>query len=192
MNPARFQDTPKAVRLTRCDRVYEGRLLKIDLERLVLPGGATCDLEIIRHPGASAVVPLTKEGSVVMIRQYRHAAGGYLFEIPAGKLDPGETPEACALRETQEEVGMRPQVLHALGPIHTTPGFTDEIIHLFVATDLTPVPQALESDEMIEVFTIPLAQALTAIREGEVTDGKTICALFRTEQELAAGRIRFD
>jgi ADP-ribose pyrophosphatase len=124
-----------------------------------------------------------------MIRQYRHAAGGFLFEIPAGKLDPGETPEACALRETIEEVGFRAGILYALGPIFTTPGFTDEVIHLFVATQLEAVPQALEADELIEVFTIPLDQALAAIRDGEVTDGKTICALFRTHQELQSGRL---
>lgn len=189
MNPARFQDTSKSIRLIRCDRVYEGKLLKIDLERLALPGGAVAELEIIRHPGASAVVPLTPDGGVIMIRQYRHATGGFLFEIPAGKLDPGESPEDCALRETAEETGMRAGLLHGLGSIYTTPGFTDEVIHLFAATQLTPQPQALEPDELIEVFTIPLDQAIAAICEGEITDSKTICALFRARQELEAGRI---
>ena len=189
MNPFRPSDTPSQFRLSRSDRVYDGKLLKIDLERLSLPGGRHAELEIIRHPGAAAVVPLRDDGSVVMIRQYRHAANGFIFEIPAGKLDHGEAPELCAIRETVEEVGLRPATLHHLGAIHTTPGFTDELIHLYAGVDLQEAEQDLDEDETLEVFTIPLLDALQAIRDGEVTDAKTICALLRLDQEIRSGRI---
>ena len=173
-----------------CDRVYSGRLLEIDLVELDLPNGAACTLEIIRHPGASAVVPLRPDGTVVMIRQYREAAGGYILEVPAGKLDPEDDgPETCAHREVREEVGLAAGTLHPLGPIHTTPGFTDERIWLYVATDLSPVEQALEEDEVIEVLEMPLTRALDLVRTGAVTDSKTIIALMRADQELRAGSI---
>ncbi|MAG58788.1 MAG: ADP-ribose pyrophosphatase [Planctomycetes bacterium] len=182
-------DQRKQAQVLECRRVYSGKLLEIDLERLRLPNGAETTLEIIRHPGAAAVVPLRPDGTVVMIRQYRSAAGGYIFEIPAGKLDPGEGPETCAHRELQEEVGLRTGKLHPLGPIHTTPGFTDERIWLYVATDLAPVPQMLEEDEVIEVVEMSLHEALEKVVNGDITDSKTICGLLRTDQERRAGRL---
>lgn len=172
------------------ERGYEGKFFNIDRERLRLPNGQETELEILRHPGASCVVPLRPDGTVVMIRQYRFAASGYIFEVPAGKLDPGETPETCARREVVEEVGLEAGRLHSLGFIHTTPGFTDEIIHLYVATELRPAEQALEFDEVIEVLEMPLSESLDLIARGEITDSKTLCALMRTQQEIDAGRLR--
>lgn len=102
-------------------RVFEGRLIKVDRERVVLPGGNEADLETIRHPGAAAVLPFQSDGSVLLIRQFRHAAGGFILEVPAGKLDPGESPETCARREIEEEVGRRAGRLVSLGTILTTP-----------------------------------------------------------------------
>ena len=177
--------------ITACNRVYSGKLLKVDLVELDLPNGAACALEIIRHPGAAAVVPLRPDGTVVMIRQYREAAGGYILEVPAGKLDPGDSgPEVCAHREIREEVGLVAGSLHALGPIHTTPGFTDERIWLYAATDLTQVEQELEEDEVIEVLEMRLSEAVELIRTGHITDSKTIIALLRAEQELREGTIK--
>jgi len=157
--------------------IYRGKILNLDLETVTLPNGATVELEIIHHPGASAVVPLREDGQVLLIRQYRHAAGGYIYEIPAGKLAPGEEPRDCALRELEEEIGVRAGVLTPLLSILTTPGFTDETIHLFVARDLTPGRQQLDPDEVLEVAAVPLAEALAWIERGVIRDGKTIVAL---------------
>lgn len=170
--------------------IHDSGFMQFRREDLLLPNGAHCRLDIIRHPGAACVVPIHQDGRVVLIRQYRHAAGGYILEAPAGKLDPGESPESCAAREIIEEAGVKAGRLHRLGPIFTTPGFTDEVIHLFAATGLTAVPAAPEHDEIIETLVMPLKEALDLARSGEISDGKTLCALWRLEQELARGSIR--
>jgi len=157
--------------------IYKGRVLDLTLEEARLPNGQVVNLEMIRHPGAAAVVPVREDGRVVMIRQYRHAAGGTIYEIPAGRLDGGEAPIDCAKRELREEAGCEAARWVKLGAIFTTPGFTDEKIHLFLAEDLTPVPQDLEKDEVIEVVEHPLAELTGMIARGMVIDGKTICAL---------------
>jgi ADP-ribose pyrophosphatase len=132
---------------------------------------------VIRHQGASAVVPLQEDGSVLLIRQYRHAAGGFIYEIPAGKLDPGENPLTCAERELEEETGRRAGHLEHLLTFFTTPGFTDEIIHIYLATELIPGVQNLEHDEVLEVVEMPLEHALQRIADGTIRDGKTIIGL---------------
>lgn len=157
--------------------VYKGRVIDLNLEEAHLPNGKTVQLEMVRHPGASAVVPVRDDGRVVMIRQYRHAAGGMIYEIPAGRLDPGEDPQDCAKRELAEEAGQQAAQWDRLGSIFTTPGFTDEKIHLFLARKLTLVAQALEHDEVIEVVERPFSDVITMIRQGEIVDGKTICGL---------------
>ncbi len=163
-------------------RVYTGRVLNLDIDTVRFPDGSTGELEIIRHPGAAAVVPLVSPpGSadpvVLMLRQYRYAAGGPLWEIPAGRLEPGEPPEACAARELREEAGARAGRLERLTTIWTTPGFTDEAIHLFLATGITPVEVSHEPDEFIEVVARPLTEVLTSIKAGEISDAKTIVAI---------------
>ena len=157
--------------------IYKGRVLDFGVEEVRLPNGRTVQLEMVRHPGASAVVPLEEDGRVVMIRQFRHAAGGTIYEIPAGRLDPGEDPLEGAKRERAEEAGRQAARGERLGAIWTTPGFTDEKIHLFLARHLTPVSQALEHDEVIEVVERPLSELIAMIRRGEISDGKTICGL---------------
>jgi ADP-ribose pyrophosphatase len=156
--------------------LHRGRIGEFGIETVTLPNGVTVDLEILRHPGAAAVVPLHDDGTVTLIRQHRHAAGGFIWEIPAGKLEAGEPPEECAARELAEEAGLAGD-LALLVTIYTTPGFTDERIHLYVATGLRPVPQALEADEVISPARVALVEALAMISRGEITDAKTICAL---------------
>jgi ADP-ribose pyrophosphatase len=166
-------------------QVFDGRVLELRLERVRLPNGAECELEVIRHQGASAVVPLTADGKVLMLRQYRHATGDYLLEVPAGKLDGGaEDPEVCAHRELEEETGFRAGNLESLGWIWTTPGFSDEKIWLYLATDLRPGRLNLEADEVIELVEISLEDAVEMALNGKITDSKSICALLRAAPKL--------
>jgi ADP-ribose pyrophosphatase len=154
-----------------------GFRLDVSRERVTLPNGREVVLDIVRHPGAAAVVPFVSEDEVLLIRQFRHAAGGTILEVPAGKLDPGDTPELCAHRELEEEAGRRAGRLVRLGRIFTTPGFTDEVIHLFAAFDLTPVPRRPQDDEVIEVVPMRLALALELVWSGELSDAKSALAL---------------
>lgn len=163
-------------------RVYTGRILNLDVDTVRFPDGSEGDLEMIRHPGAAAVVPLASDPAgpdpvILMIRQYRYAAGGPLWEIPAGRLDQGEAPEACAHRELREEAGVTAGRLDRLTTIWTTPGFTDEAIHLFLAQDLKAATAAREPDEFIEVVPRPLSEVLAGIRDGEIRDGKTVAGI---------------
>ena len=158
--------------------IYKGRIVDLRVERVTLPNGAEVDLELMHHPGAAAVVAADEQDRVVLIRQYRHAAGGYIWELPAGVLAPDEPPEACAARELAEETGVVARELRHLGTMLTTPGFCDERIHLFLARGLTDGAHAREFDEAIaEIARIPLAEALARVRDGEIVDGKTIVGL---------------
>jgi ADP-ribose pyrophosphatase len=168
--------------------IYGGRVVDLSIETVRLPDGRTCELEMIRHPGAAAVVPVDGEGRVLLVRQYRHAAGGWLLEVPAGKLDGAEPPEACAARELEEETGFQPGRLLPMGWIWTTPGFTDERIWLFLALDLTETRQNLQRDELLTVERLPLSEAVRQAGSGEIRDSKSICALLRTPRFLPDGR----
>lgn len=167
--------------------VYEGRSISVYVEDAELPNGQTVPLDIVRHPGASAVVPFESDDEVLLIRQYRHAAGGTIWEVPAGKLD-GEAPAICAARELEEEAGRRAGRLVSLGAIWTTPGFTDERIHLFAAFDLETVPHRREADEVIEVVRMSLDDALDLVFRGELSDAKSALALIHAARHL--GRLR--
>ena len=164
--------------------VHDGKIVRLSLDEVALPDGRTCEFEMIRHPGAAAVLPLDAAGNVILIRQYRYAAGGWLLEVPAGKLDPGEAPETCAVREAEEETGYRIGSLEPLGWIWTTPGFTDEKIWLFLGRDLTGGVQQLQTDEVLEVVRLPLDEAVRMAAEGEIRDGKSVCALLRAAQDI--------
>jgi len=165
-------------------RIFKGRVVDLSVDRVRLPNGKVCELEMIRHPGASAVVPVDTSGNVLLIRQYRYATGGFILEVPAGKLDPGESPETCAAREVQEEIGFRAGRLEPLGWIWTTPGFTDEKIWLFLAKELTPASQNLQTDEVLSVERLPLDEAVSMALSGDITDSKSICALLRARHHL--------
>jgi ADP-ribose pyrophosphatase len=157
--------------------LYTGKVVTLNIETVALPNGLTVELEVVRHPGAAAVVPLTADGSVVLIRQFRHAAGGFIYEIPAGKLHSGEDPRSCATRELEEEIGYKPGRLTLLSSIFTAPGFTDEVIHVYKATGLTKGRQHLDRDEVLEVVEVTLEEAIGMIRAGTIRDAKTIVGL---------------
>jgi ADP-ribose pyrophosphatase len=159
-------------------RVYSGRVINLDVDQVRFPNGAVGELEMIRHPGASAIVPFLsdpggEDPQLMLIRQYRYAADGWLLEIPAGRLDPGESPDDCARRELQEETGCTADRMEHMYTLYTTPGFTDEKIHLFLATGLHRGDPNREFDEQLEVETVPLSQALELIRTGELRDAKS-------------------
>ena len=159
-------------------QIYKGRIVDLHLEHVTLPNGHAVDLEVMHHPGASAVAAVDDAQRVVLIRQFRHAAGGYIWELPAGVLAPAEAPAACAARELREEAGLVAGELRQLGTILTTPGFCDERIHLFLAQGLGEEAHAHEADEVItEIARVPLREALGRIRSGDIVDGKTIAGL---------------
>jgi ADP-ribose pyrophosphatase len=167
-------------------RVFSGRVLDLDVDTVRFPDGSVGDLEMIRHPGASAVVPFVNDPrgadpEVLLIRQFRHAADRSVWEIPAGRLEPGEAPETCARRELEEEAGVTAGELRRLTTIYTTPGFTDERIHLFLATGLGEGTERREADEFLEVHRMPWSRVLRLIEQGEVEDGKTLVALMFVE-----------
>jgi ADP-ribose pyrophosphatase len=166
--------------------IYDGRVVTLRVERVRLPNGADADLELIDHRGASAVAAVDDARRVTLIHQYRHAAGGWLWELPAGILhDAAETPAACAARELREEVGLTARELRPLGAVFTTPGFCNERIHLFLARGLEAVPHARDHDEVIdEVRAVALDEALGMVRRGEITDAKTIAGLHLAAEAL--------
>ncbi|HLZ34442.1 MAG TPA: NUDIX hydrolase [Nitrospira sp.] len=157
--------------------IYKGRVITLNIDTVTLPNGITTDLEMVRHPGAAAIVPLKENGSVILIKQFRHAAGGFIYEIPAGKLHPGEDPRDCAARELEEEIGYRAGALELLSSIFTAPGFTDEVIHIYKATGMTKGRQHLDRDEVLEVVEMPLAEAMSMIHAGTIRDAKTMVGL---------------
>ncbi len=163
-------------------------MLEMITEEVTLPDGRRTTLDLIRHPGASAVVPFLSEDEVLLIRQYRHAAGGYIYEVPAGTLDPGEDPLTCAARELEEETGWRAGRLEPLGSILTTPGFTDERIHLFAAFELTTGQPNLDDDELIELVPLPLSKALDLVWTDALPDAKSGLALLHAAHRL--GQLR--
>lgn len=165
-------------------QVFRGRIVDLRVERVRLPNGHVSELELVRHPGSAAILPVDRAGDAVLVRQYRHATGGWLLEAPAGTLDGAEAPEVCAARELAEETGLAAARLVPLGWIWTAPGFTDERIWLFLATELSPARQALESDEVLRVERVPFGDALERARSGEILDAKTVCALFRAAHLL--------
>ena len=163
-------------------REYTGRVINLDIDQVRFPNGKVGELEMIRHSGASAVLPFLgdpagEDPTILLIRQYRYAADGFIYEIPAGRLEPGEPPEQCAVRELREETGCTAARMEHLYTMYTTPGFTDEMIHLFVATGLERGETALEQDEFVEVVPTTMSAALRLIKDGTINDAKTALSI---------------
>lgn len=161
------------------ETVFAGRVLDVAVETHEMPDGRSASFEIIRHPGGAAALPVLPDGRVLLIRQFRPAIGRMIYEIPAGRLEPGESASCCAGRELMEEAGYSAAQMLSLGGLWSTVGFCDEYIHLFLARDLAPVKQDLEPDEIIELCPMTLAEALEQVVHGEILDSKTQLALLR-------------
>lgn len=163
-------------------RIHTGKIVTLDIDTVRFPDGSTGDMEMVRHSGAAAVVPFLSDPggadpTILLLHQYRYATGGPLYEIPAGRLSPGEDPAACARRELLEEAGVSAGRIEPLITIWTTPGFTDERIHLFWASELRDGTHAREADEFIEVVTKPLSEVLSLVRDGAISDAKTVVGI---------------
>lgn len=184
-----MSDAPGAISKRR---VYTGRVVSLDVDTVRFPNGTIGDLEMLRHSGASAVIPFLddrgdQDPRILLIRQYRYATEGVIYEIPAGRLDKGEAPETCAVRELREETGYSAANVEYLTTFYTTPGFTDEKIHIFAADAVDPGTSSLEADEIVELAPVPFSQALEMIRRGEIVDGKTIIGLLFIARYLKIG-----
>jgi ADP-ribose pyrophosphatase len=163
---------------------FQGRLLTVRVDTVRLPDGGESTRDIIVHPGAVAMVPLLTADSILLVRQWRTAAGRALLEIPAGTLAAGEAPVACAERELMEEVGYRPNKLTPLGAIYLAPGYSSEKLHLFLAEELTPERLAHDADENLEVECLSWDELTRAIRAGEIADAKTLAGLLLVQRML--------
>ncbi len=168
------------------ETVFQGRLLHVKRDRVRMPDGKQAEREYIVHPGAVVVIALTDRGELVMERQYRYALGRDFFELPAGKIDPGEEPETTARRELAEETGYRAAKWTRLGAVHPSIGYASERIEIFLAEGLTAAGASPDDEEFLEIFTLPLATAIEWVRTGAITDSKSIAALFWMDK-LASG-----
>ncbi len=164
--------------------IFQGKVVDVGVERVRLPNGREVDLEVIRHPGGAAAVAVDDRQRVCLLRQYRHVAGGWLWELPAGKLDPGEGPAATAERELAEEAGVFAASWDSLGRLHSSPGVFTEIIYLYLARGLSEVDLGHEAEEVIEVHWLPLVDALAWCADGTITDAKTLIGLYRADAAL--------
>ncbi|MFN6202097.1 MAG: NUDIX hydrolase [Acidobacteriota bacterium] len=164
-------------RVSRSERLFDGPIFAIDRDRLTESNGMEVVRDVVRHPGGAGALPLFADGRVALVSQYRHPARAELLEIPAGRIEPGEDPELCARREVEQETGFRPGRIERLSGFYSTPGFCEEILHVFLATDLTPTRQQLDHDEVVEVHFLQLEEAVRMVHQGEIVDSKTIIAL---------------
>ena len=165
--------------------VYEGKVLHLTLDDVVLPNGARTRLEIAHHPGGAAIVALDTSNRVCLLRQYRHAAGGWVTELPAGKIDNREPPLECARRELAEEAGVHAGRWDTLGDFLSSPGVLTEVIHVFLARDLRPAEAVPEDHEVFEASWVPFDEAVAQAASGQIRDGKTLVGLFWASAALA-------
>lgn len=172
--------------MTQIRDVYRGRLISVRSEETTLPNGVTATFDVVRHPGAAAAVPVDKDGEVFLVRQFRHAAGGFLWELPAGRLESGEDPIECARRELREEAGLEAADLSLLGTVLTAPGYSDEQVSLYLARGLVAGKTGRESDEVLSVRQMSLSEAVELIYEGQIQDAKTVIGLLLAQRRLGS------
>jgi ADP-ribose pyrophosphatase len=179
-----------AVRVLSHRRIYDGKIVSLELDEIQEDGGTKALREVVRHRGSVAAIPVDDEGRLVLVRQYRHPVGQALWELPAGVLEKGESPEQAIRRELEEEVGRRAGRVEHLVTFHPTPGFCDEVLHLFRATRLEETAVHPDEDEVLEVKWYTLAAARRLLRAGEIKDAKTIVALLMESEQRAGARAR--
>ena len=171
--------------LIHSETIHQGRIFDLRVDTVELPDGQSTRLDIIRHPGAVVVLPLDAHGNILFVRQYRHAAGVELLELPAGALEVGEEPQDCALREIREETGMAADELRKIGDFYLAPGYSTEHLHIYLASKLRPDPLPGDEDEFLSVESIPVGQAYTLAEQGEIKDAKTLASLMLAHAYLA-------
>jgi ADP-ribose diphosphatase len=164
-------------KINRTEKIYGGKYFSFVIEDIILPSGRRTEMAIVRHPGSTAVVPLLDDGEIVMISQYRHAVGDYLLEIPAGTIEPGESPNDCATRELEEETGFVARELIELAQVHIIPAYSDEKICIYLARGHLESKQNLDQDEIIHVVKSPLEEVVRMIEQGRITDALTILSI---------------
>jgi ADP-ribose pyrophosphatase len=157
--------------------IYQGKVVSLRVDEVLLPDGSKASREVVEHPGAVAVLAVSDDGEAYFVRQYRQAVAENLLEIPAGKLEPGESPADCAVRELAEEAGVKPRQLRQVAVYYSSPGFTSEKLFIYLASGLDPTEASQQPDEDLQVLKIPFPEALSMAREGKITDGKTLIAL---------------
>ena len=171
--------------LQKSEPVFSGRAFSIRRDTVQLPDSHTTTLDIVEHVGSVIILPLDEDGNLVFVRQYRHAAGLELLELPAGTLNAGEDPLTCASREIREETGLAARKLEHLGGFYLAPGYSTEYMHVYLATELQPDPLEADADEFLTVERIPLARALEMAKKGELPDAKSLAALYLAIPRLA-------
>lgn len=171
-------------RLIVSEKIFSGTIFNVDRDRIQEPDGSQIVREVVRHPGGAGGLPLFEDGTVALVRQYRHPAGRDLLEIPAGRMEPGETPELCAAREIEQEIGYRPGRIEKIAEFFSTPGFCEERLFVYLATRLLPAQQNLDHDEFVEVVRIPLADAILMANRGDIEDSKTLVALLMADRMI--------
>lgn len=163
--------------LLESEKIFRGAVFDIERDRLREENGMEIVRDVVRHPGGAGALPLFDDGRVALVKQYRHPARRELLEIPAGRIEVGETPEECATREVEQEIGFRAGGIEKLAEFYSTPGFCEEKLYVYLATELIPSSQNLDHDELIEIVYLPLAEAVRMVERGEIQDSKTIIAL---------------
>jgi ADP-ribose pyrophosphatase len=167
---------------------FKGRVITVNVEHVTLPNGRRAALEIVHHPGGAAIVAIDADNRICLLRQFRHAGGGYVWELPAGKLEPSEPPFETARRELVEEAGVEAREWHSLGRLLSSPGVFTEVIHLYLARDLVPCSAAHEEHEVIEVHWVPLPEAWDRAVAGSIPDAKTAMGILRA-RAMIEGRL---
>ena len=165
-------------------QIYSGRVIRLNVEKVKLPNGVTCELEMIHHPGGVAIVAMNEQQEICLVHQFRHAAGGWLWELPAGKIEKDEAPALTAKRELIEEVGVEASTWFHLGKTISSPGVFTEMMQLYLAKDLQHCEQKLEDEEVLEVHWFPIKKIMSMIQAGEIYDAKTLVGLFFLQQHM--------
>lgn len=169
---------------------YRGKILNLRCDDVELPNGHISTREVVEHSGGAVILPVTPDGRVLFVKQFRYAYGEVILELPAGKLDPGESPIVAAARELKEETGMVAAKYYDLGKLYPSPGYTDEIISMYAATGLKDVGQELDPDEFLKVKTLSFSEALNLVYNGEIRDSKTISALLKFSDMQRLGKLK--